>query len=288
MIEKRTILKEVSLSGVGVHTGEKVRLSLKPASSGKIIFSRLDMGGCRVEIDSRRAESGNCTSLVDGNCVVRTIEHLLAVLFILGVDSLDIELDGGEIPIFDGSALPLSRAILESGLRNLPERRRAIRIIKPYTLREGQASLTFSPDEEFRLTYIIDFSHPAIGRQAFSVAMTRESFLNDIAPARTFGFLKDVPELWRKGLARGGTLENAVVLDEERVVSGPLRFPDEFVRHKVLDLLGDLALLGHPLFGHFQAERAGHRLHLEAVRFLVEHPDFWAFEERRFPRYLEA
>lgn len=288
MIEKRTILKEVSLSGMGVHTGENVRLTLKPASSGKVVFFRLDLGGCRVEVDARRAESGHCTSLVDGPCVVRTIEHLLAVLLMLGIDSLDIEIYGSEIPILDGSALPIARAILKSGVGGLPERKKVLRILKAHTLCDGQASLSFSPDDDFRLTYVIDFPHPAIGRQAYSAVMTRESFLVDIAPARTFGFLKDVPELWRKGLARGGTLKNAVVLDEERVVSGPLRFPDEFVRHKMLDLIGDLALLGHPLLGHFRAEKAGHRLHREAVCFLLEHPDFWTYEEQGFPSYLET
>lgn len=219
--------------------------------------------------------------------MIRTVEHLLAVLYILGIDSLEIDLDGEEIPILDGSALPIAEAILDAGLREIPGKRKTIRLTKPYTLHEGEASLSFRPDPDFKLTYIIDFSHPAIGRQMFSSVVTREGFLAEIAPARTFGFLKDVAELWRKGLAKGGNLDNAIVLNENKVISGPLRFADEFVRHKVLDLIGDLALLGHPLLGHFQAERAGHRLHLKAVHFLLEHPEFWTFEEMQYPRFLE-
>ncbi len=288
MIEKKTVKKEVFISGVGIHSGQQISLTLRPSACGRIVFRRLDLGGREVEVDPLRVESENSSSLVSEGCAVQTVEHLLAVLYILGIDSLEIDLDGGEIPIMDGSALPLARAILESGLSRLPGRRKAVRILKPYTLQEGQTSLSFSPDQDFRLTYVIDFSHPAIGRQTLSFSPTRESFLAEIAPARTFGFLKDVPELWKKGLAKGGTLENAVVLDDEKVINGPLRFPDEFVRHKILDLIGDLALWGHPLLGHFQAWRAGHNLHLETVRFLLRNPDFWAFEESAVPRFLES
>lgn len=288
MVEKRTIAQPVSFSGIGVHSGLLSSITLKPASTGKVTFRRLDLGGSWVEVDVRRVESGHCSSLVDGPTVVRTVEHLLAVLHVLGVWSLDIELNGAEVPILDGSALPLARAILKAGLVRVPGRWKAIRITKPHVLHDGPATVSFSPDEEFRITYAIDFSHPAIGRQVFSAGMTREFFLTEIAPARTFGFLKDVPELWKKGLARGGTLENAVVLNADRVISGPLRFPDEFVRHKMLDFIGDLALLGYPLFGHFQAEKAGHRLHLQAVRFLIDHPDCWTFEEDDCPGYLKA
>ncbi len=288
MIEQRTIRKEVFVSGVGIHSGQQVSLTLRPSACGRIVFRRLDLGGREVEVDPLRVESRNSSSLVSEDCAIQTVEHLLAVLYILGIDSLEIDLDGGEIPVMDGSALPLARAVLEPGLSRLPGRRKAVRILRPYTLRKGQASLSFSPDQDFRLTYAINFSHPAIGRQEFSFAATRKAFLAEIAPARTFGFLKDVPELWKKGLAKGGTLENAVILDDEKVINGPLRFPDEFVRHKILDLIGDLALWGHPLLGHFQAYRAGHSLHLETIHFLLRNPDFWAFEESTAPSYLES
>jgi UDP-3-O-[3-hydroxymyristoyl] N-acetylglucosamine deacetylase len=153
-------------------------------------------------------------------------------------------------------------------------------------IEEGGASLSVTPDDDFRITYRIEFPHPAVGAQSISLALTRRLFLEEIAPARTFGFLKDLPELRRRGLALGGSLANVLVLDDEKVVNGPLRFPDEFVRHKVLDLIGDLALFGCPLLGHFTADRAGHALHVRAVRLLLDPPGSWAPEPAAAPGYL--
>jgi len=286
MIEKRTLEKEVSLSGLGIHSGKRVSLTLKPSWRGKILFRRLDLGGLEIEVAPDRVEVKNCISLVSESCVVQTIEHLMAVLHIFGVDSLEIELDGPEIPALDGSAAPFAQAILNAGLKILPLKRKAVKILKTQTLRENQASLSFSPDVDFRITYSIDFPHPVIRKQELSLSLTQRAFLDEIAPARTFGFLKEVPELQRQGLALGGTFENALVLDDEKLINGPLRYPDEFVRHKILDLIGDLALFGHPLLGHFQADRAGHSLHFKAVQFLLQNPDFWVFEETAFPRHL--
>jgi UDP-3-O-[3-hydroxymyristoyl] N-acetylglucosamine deacetylase len=288
MIEKRTLKKEVSFSGVGIHSGKKATLTLKPSSRGKILFRRLDLGGIEIEVDPKNVEIRNCVALVSGEEVVQTIEHLMAVLYVFGLDSLEIELNGPEIPVMDGSAAPFAQSILKAGIRPLPEKRKVVKILKAHTLQDNLTSLSFSPDTDFRISYSIDFPHPLIRRQELSLALTREAFLAEITPARTFGFLKDVPELQRRGLAQGGTLENAVVLDDEKVISGPLRFPDEFVRHKILDLIGDLALFGYPLLGHFQADKAGHRLHLKAVLFLLQNPDFWAFEETGFPRHLRS
>jgi UDP-3-O-[3-hydroxymyristoyl] N-acetylglucosamine deacetylase len=188
----------------------------------------------------------------------------------------------------DGSAAPLIEGILKAGLQPVSQAVEAVRILKPHTLEDKGARLSFSPDPDFRVSYVIDFAHPLIGRQDVSLALTRESFREEIAPARTFGFLKDAAELRKRGLALGGSLDNAIVLDEERVIGGKLRFKDEFVRHKVLDLIGDLALFGHPLFGHFRAERAGHCLHHQAVLFLLDHPDYWAFERVAAPRFLQG
>jgi len=154
-------------------------------------------------------------------------------------------------------------------------------------LQEGKATLRISPDSDLRVGYDIDFSHPAIGRQSLTLRLSRRAFLEEIAPARTFGFLKDVSGMRRRGLALGGSLEDAVVLDDEKVISGPLRYPDEFVRHKILDLIGDLAMLGHPPLGCFQAERAGHRLHLEAVRSVMDNTDSWSYEVSSFPSFLK-
>ncbi len=288
MIEKRTLKNEILLSGIGIHSGKKATMTLKPSPRGKIVFRRLDLGGTEIALDARNAEAGNCLTLSSNTGFVQTVEHLLAVLHVFGLDSLEIELDGPEIPIMDGSAAPLAEAILRAGISALPAKRRVIKIIRTHNLIENKASLSFSPDQDFRITYSIDFPHPLVGRQEYSLALTQKAFLAEIAPARTFGFLKDVPELYRRGLAQGGTLENAVVLDEEKVISGPLRYPDEFVRHKILDLLGDLALLGHPLLGHFRADRAGHGLHLKTVRFLLENLDFWTFEDTETPGHLSS
>jgi UDP-3-O-[3-hydroxymyristoyl] N-acetylglucosamine deacetylase len=286
MIKKRTIGRAVSLSGVGIHSGQPVRLTLNPTDSGSVSFRRVDLGGPAEPLDPRRIETGNRSALVSSGTAIQTIEHLLAVLYVLGIDSLDVEVDGGEIPIFDGSAGPLADALAGAGVQSLAEDKAVARIVRPLTVEEAGASLAVTPDDEFRITYRIDFPHPAIGAQALSVVLTRRSFFEEIAPARTFGFLKDVPELRRKGLALGGSLANALVLDHEKVVNGPLRFPDEFVRHKVLDLIGDLALFGRPLLGHFQADRAGHALHVRAVRLLLDAPDSWVPETAAAPRYL--
>ena len=288
MFQGRTIQRPVSFSGLGVHSGEQISLTIKPSSKGKVIFRRLDLGGLEIEVDPRKIDALNCSSLVFASGRILTLEHLLAVLYVLGLSSVEVELDGGEIPILDGSAAPLAQAILQAGLKPVPAATMAVRILKPQTIEEKGARLSFFPDPDFRVSCAIDFSHPLIGRQEISFSLTRKFFLDEIAPARTFGFLKDVSGLRQRGLALGGNLDNAVVLDEEKVISGPLRFEDEFVRHKVLDLIGDLALFGHPLFGHFRAERAGHRLHHQAVLFLLDHPDFWVYEKDAFPPFLQG
>jgi UDP-3-O-[3-hydroxymyristoyl] N-acetylglucosamine deacetylase len=288
MIEKRTLKKQVSLSGIGVHSGKKVTMTLKPSPKGEILFRRLDLGGAEVALDPRKADAGNCLTLTSNTGFVQTTEHLLAVLHIYGIDSLEIELNGPEIPIMDGSAAPIAEAVLRAGTSTLPAQRETMKIVRAHSLNENEAGLSFSPDPDFRVTYSIDFPHPLIRRQEYSLALTQKAFLAEIAPARTFGFLRDVPELYRRGLAQGGTFENAVVLDDEKVISGPLRYPDEFVRHKILDLIGDLGLLGQPLLGHFRADRAGHSMHLKAVRFLLENPEFWIFEETDCPSHLSG
>lgn len=286
MIEKRTIRREIVLAGVGIHSGESVRLTLKPSFSGTISFRRTDLGGPAKPLDPLRIDTGNRSAVVGEDHSIQTIEHLLAVLYVLGIDSLEVELDGGEIPIFDGSAGPLAKALVEAGVEPLPEAKKIVRIVRPFLLKERDASLSVSPDDDLRLSYRIDFPHPAIRIQSLSLPLAQRAFLEEIAPARTFGFLKDIPELRRRGLTLGGSLDNALVLDDEKIINGPLRFPDEFVRHKILDLIGDLALFGFPLLGHFQANRAGHALHVRAVRFLLDAPDFWAFETGLAPGYL--
>jgi UDP-3-O-[3-hydroxymyristoyl] N-acetylglucosamine deacetylase len=277
MKEKSTIQKEVNFSGVGVHSGKKVDLLLRPSSSGEIIFRRTDLDNLELAVDPKKIETKSSTYLVSEECKIQTLEHLLAVLYMVGIDSLIIEITGDEIPIMDGSASPFAQAILSAGIMSLPERKKSIKIIKPSSLEEKDAAFSFSPGSGFKITYSIEYDHPAIQRQELSLSLNLENFIKEIAPARTFGFLKDVPALRAQGLVAGGSLDNAVVLDEKSVISGPLRYPDEFVRHKILDLIGDLSLMGSPLTGHFKAHKAGHSLHLKAIHFLLDNPEFWTY-----------
>lgn len=276
-MNKNTIRREISLSGIGVHTGKHVDLKLIPSSSGKIKFRRTDLENREFLIDPKRIEVKNCSSLVVGDQRIQTLEHLTATLFAFDIDSLIIELNGDEIPIFDGSAMLLAQALHETGLKPLSETKKALSILQSFILRENSSSISVSPDSGFRISYAIEFDHPSIRKQEFSIAVNKENFVKEIASARTFGFLKDVPSLRAQGLARGGSLDNAIVLDEKDIINGPLRYSDEFVRHKILDFIGDLSLVGAPLIGHFSACRAGHHLHLRAVHFILENPDYWTF-----------
>jgi len=277
MAEKSTIQKDVFLSGIGIHSGENVDLLLKPSSSGEITLMRRDLKSVEIKIDPQKIKTKRGSFLDAEVGKILTLEHLLAVLYVFGIDSLVIELKGGEIPIMDGSALPFARAIQEAGIEFIPHEKKTIKIIKPHTIQENDAYIAFYPDSVFKISYSIEFDHPAIGRQELSLPLSSEDFVREIAPARTFGFLKDVPHLRKAGLALGGSLENAVVLDDKTIISGPLRFSDEFVRHKILDLIGDLCLLGSPVFGHFKAHKAGHALHLKAIHFILNNPEFWTY-----------
>lgn len=277
MAKKATIQKEIHLSGIGIHSGENVDLFLKPSTSGEVILRRKDLGNEEIKIDFQNIKTKRSSFLETNVGRVLTLEHLLAVLYIFGVDSVVIELSGVEVPIMDGSARPFVQAVEEVGISLLSERKKSIRILKPYRLEEDDAYISFCPDSLFKITYSIEYGHPVIKRQELSLALSVENFIKEIAPARTFGFLKEVPYLLSQGLAHGGSLENAIVLDDTRVISGSLRFPDEFVRHKILDLIGDLSLLGYSVLGHFKAHKAGHSLHIEAIRFLLGNPEFWDY-----------
>jgi UDP-3-O-[3-hydroxymyristoyl] N-acetylglucosamine deacetylase len=277
MAAKRTLARELRFSGAGIHTGRAVNLVLTPWDGGDVVFRRSDLGGREVRLDPRAAGTANCSYLLMGDNRIRTVEHLLAALSASGVDSLLVELDGGEIPGLDGSALPFASGIAAAGTRPLAAERRTMKIVEPFRLDAEEASVSVSPSEGLRIAYTIVYDHPAVGTQAIDLPVTTESFLREIAPARTFGFVKDAPALKKLGLALGSSFDNTVVLDDVKVLNGPLRFPDEFVRHKVLDLVGDLALLGVPVAGRFEARRAGHALHLDAVRYLLDHPDSWTW-----------
>lgn len=279
MVYKNTLSEKVVFSGIGIHTGQNVNLCLKPSSSGGIVFCRKDRGDLKIKLDLRKIKTKNSVTLSSKGCKIQTIEHLLAVLYMFGIGSLIIELDGDEIPITDGSALPLVRLIQKAGVKALVERRRILKIIKPTVVKEKEASVSVEPGTDFTISYMIEYDHPLIQRQELSLSLSLKNFIREIAPARTFGFLKDVPALRAQKLALGGSLDNAVVLDEEGVMNRSLRYPDEFVRHKILDFIGDLSLLSAPLRGHFHAQKAGHRLHLRIVRYLLDNPDHWAYAD---------
>jgi len=263
-----TLGASVEFSGVGAHTGRVVRVVINPSDAGRVVFRRRDLDGLGVEVDPERAETQSCTLLAGEGACVRTVEHLLASLLMCGVDSAEVTLDGEEVPILDGSASPFVEAVEGAGRRPLRRDRRVLVLAKALFLDDGAASISLEPAPDLEVSYLIEYPHPAIGRQEMSLRLDGKSFKERIAPARTFGFLKDVSKLKALGRARGSSLENTVALDDTGVVNPPLRFPDEFVRHKILDLVGDLALLGAPLRARVRALRAGHALHLRAVRAL--------------------
>jgi UDP-3-O-[3-hydroxymyristoyl] N-acetylglucosamine deacetylase len=226
------------------------------------------------------ASTAHATTLGCGDATVGTVEHLLAALYSLGIDNVRVEVDGPEIPVMDGSSASFVFLLRAAGIFDQGSERRRMRIRKPIEVRDGERSIRIDPDRSLRVSYSVDYTHPAIGRQALEgFTLTGDSFEQEICRARTFGFLHEVEALWRNGLARGGNLDNTVVMDESRVLNcDGLRWTDEFVRHKILDLIGDLALIGMPIEGHIVVERGGHALHQQLVREILETPEAWQVE----------
>jgi UDP-3-O-[3-hydroxymyristoyl] N-acetylglucosamine deacetylase len=273
MIYRRTLRREVACTGIGLHSGKPVRLRLLPAPAEHgIRFARTDVG---VEIPATLAHIGgqdHATTLSRDGVSVGTVEHLLAALSGLGVDDVRVEVDGPEVPVLDGSAAPFVILLHEAGLRPLAVPRRHLKVLAPVEVVHGSKRARLAPAEHFEVAYTIGFDHPLLRHQALSLRLTPRSFTEAIAPARTFGFLREVEMLRRSGLALGGSLENAVVIGETGVLNNKLRFEDEFVRHKILDAVGDLALLGHPVLGRLEATRAGHALHAAVAQKLLATP----------------
>jgi UDP-3-O-[3-hydroxymyristoyl] N-acetylglucosamine deacetylase len=277
---QRTIAEKVSCTGVGLHSGAPTQLTLHPARAGTgIVFVRTDLGE-PVEVPALSAEVAStalATTLARDGATVGTVEHLLAALFGLEIDNVRIEIDGPELPVMDGSAAPFVYLIRSAGIFAQRETRRVLRIRRKIEVVDGDRSISIEPARDFRATYAVDFDHPVIRRQELVTGpLNPERFEREISAARTFGFLREVHELWNHGFARGGSLHNTVLLDDEKVVNPEgLRWPDEFVRHKVLDLCGDLALLGAPVHGHVRAERGGHAMHQRLVTAILAEPDAW-------------
>jgi len=279
MIRRQTLASEISLEGIGLHTGRPARMRLVPAEAGNgIVFVRKDAGDAEIPGTLEHAGPSFYATVLERDGVrVSTIEHLMAALYAMQVDDLRVELDGAEPPILDGSARPFVEAILQAGRVELAVERQYLTLTRPVVVVDSpDKRIAAYPAAEYRVTYAIDFEHPLLGYQELSASLWKEgAFAEKLAPARTFTFEPDVAQLRSRGLALGGSLESAVVLGENGILNSHLRFPDEFVRHKMLDLTGDLSLLGRPLLAHVVAYRAGHDLHAQLARRIWNSTDSW-------------
>ena len=278
---QRTLRRQISCVGIGLHSGNKVHLSLKPAVAGSgIRFRRTDLGHHEVPATIQHlAGIQLATGLARNDVSVDTVEHLMAALVAMGVDNVLIELNSPEVPIMDGSAAPFIYLIHEAGVRKLHAPRKYLKIVRPIAISRGDKRIALYPSDHFKVTYSISYDHPLLRHQSRTLRITEESFVEEVAPARTFTFLKDVEMLRQNGLALGGSLDNAIVLGETGVLNNALRFEDEFVRHKILDAVGDLALVGYPVIGHLVAHRAGYALHTEFASKILEETHAWRIVE---------
>jgi UDP-3-O-[3-hydroxymyristoyl] N-acetylglucosamine deacetylase len=288
--KQTTLGARATVSGVGVHSGLPVSLTLHPADAGTgVTFVRLDKQGRPTREIRAHASYVTATELATvlgddstGPCV-STIEHVMATLCGLGVDNAVVEIDGAEAPIMDGSAAAFVEAIDQAGIVSLPDARRYTKVLKPIRVAKGDAYGELVPYERgFRVDVEIDFAHPLIGRQAIGLEVEAASFRREIARARTFGFMKDVSKLWSAGYALGASLENTVVMADDRLLNPEgLRYADEFVRHKALDAIGDLALAGAPILGAYKSVRGGHKLNHAVLCALIADPSAWTVVEAK-------
>jgi UDP-3-O-[3-hydroxymyristoyl] N-acetylglucosamine deacetylase len=277
MSYQTTIGQPVANRGVGLHTAVKSHLRLVPAPADTgIVFRRVDLDNFEIEAHVRNvARVSYATSLMKKGVLLSTTEHLLAALYSCGVDNVYVELDALELPILDGSSQPFIEMLQNAGIRKLRKRRRYLKVVKPLEFTERGRRIGIYPADDFRVRCFVEYDHPSVGAQEIELKVSRESFSRALAPARTFGFVKDFEGMRRMGLIRGGSLDNAIVLNEQGIMNGPLRFPDEFGRHKALDLIGDLALVGRPLLARVEAHKAGHALHTQIVTRLLADTSLW-------------
>jgi UDP-3-O-[3-hydroxymyristoyl] N-acetylglucosamine deacetylase len=273
----------IRATGVGLHTGEKVYLTLRPAAPDTgIVFRRIDLAvPVEIKADPYAVRDTRLSSCLEKDGVrVSTVEHLMSALAGLGIDNLYVDLTAPEVPIMDGSAGPFVFLLQSAGLEEQKAPKRFIRVLKSVEVRDGDKWVRFDPHNGFKLDLSIDFDHPVLerSRQHVCVDFSMTSYIREVSRARTFGFMQDVEAMREQGLALGGSLDNAVVMDEYRVLnSDGLRYEDEFVKHKVLDAIGDLYLLGHPLIGAFSGYKSGHALNNLLLRRLVEQPQAWQY-----------
>lgn len=283
MLFQTTVLNKVSCSGIGLHSGIPCKLTVRPTAPDRgIFFVRKDLPKkvkIKAHIDNV-VESTLATTLGQDGVKVSTVEHLMAAFAGLGIDNAEVELDGPEVPIMDGSSEPFHRLLKKAGIRIQGKVKKFVIIKRPVTVADGDRQAMLLPSNDFKISYTIDFRHPLISNQYYLIQISNGNFEREICPARTFGFLKDYEMLKARGFARGGSLENAVVIDESKVINeGGLRFSDEFVRHKILDSMGDLWLLGAQVIGHFIGYKSGHTLNHKLIHKLLAHKDWWELLE---------
>ncbi len=267
----------MEFSGIGLHSGAPVTLRILPAPPGSgIIFRRTDLDGFEVEAISRNvARVSYATSLMKKGVLISTTEHLLSAFIGAGIDNAVVELDNLELPILDGSARPFIEMINKGGIRRQRRPRTYLRMLRELEMREGSKFIAVYPSNTYSVSYAINFPHPLIGRETFQVDLSDGNYVRQIAPARTFGFLHEADAMRQQGLIRGASTDNVIVLTRDDVMNPPLRFKDEFVRHKVLDLIGDLALLGKQILGSVVADRAGHAMHTALVSRILRDKSLW-------------
>jgi UDP-3-O-[3-hydroxymyristoyl] N-acetylglucosamine deacetylase len=282
---QHTLHKIVSCTGVGLHSGDQITLNIKPAPENSGIRFFLtdldDTNGIPAHMD-KVVDTRLATTIADAKVMVSTTEHLMAALQGFGVDNADIELDGQEVPIMDGSAGPFVLLLKRAGLKKQKAMRHVLRITKEIVFTSGDTEIRILPYDGFKVSGEIHFDDSIINSQSYSIELSPEKFIKEISQARTFGYVEQVEELWANGLAQGGNLDNVIAIhwDRETILNdGGLRFSDEFIRHKVLDLIGDLALMGCPILGHIIAKRAGHTQHLAFMKTLIAANDCWEVVE---------
>lgn len=299
MLKQRTLQNPIRTTGVGLHTGKPIQLTLLPAAANSgIVFRRVDLQPV-VEIVADPYNVGETTlstCLVHDGVRVSTVEHLMSAMAGLGIDNAIVELDAAEIPIMDGSASPFVFLLQSAGIQEQDAPKKFLRVLKEVTLQDGDKYVTFSPFDGFKVNFSIEFDHPVFRdrRPQTEVDFSSASFVKEISRARTFGFMHEIEYLRSKGLAQGGSMANAIVVGEYRILNEEgLRFEDEFVKHKILDAIGDLYMLGHGLLADFRAHKSGHSLNNRALRLLLEQKDAWEWvsfaDEAAYPiRYTPA
>jgi UDP-3-O-[3-hydroxymyristoyl] N-acetylglucosamine deacetylase len=277
MRSQRTIKNEVTFEGIGLHTGRNARVTLKPAARDTgVIFVRTDKNASIKANVGSVIDTAFATTIGHNGVKIRTVEHMLAALAGLGIDNIYVEVNGPEVPILDGSSTEIISVILKAGIAKQGKKRPYLRIKRPILFDDGHSTVAALPYSGRRITYSIFFNHYGFGEQRLSLDINEETFVREIASARTFGFLKDIEFLRTNGLAKGGSLDNAIVLGENGVLnSSGLRFKDEFVRHKVLDSIGDLSLIGFPIYGHIIASKSGHSTNVKFLKKLLSVPEAW-------------